>query len=647
MIRVCVHHGVANNFLKILCHTFAVLKTIYSEGIDLQERDKLRTEDGGIIHRCLNEEPGAFGLLVDKYKAGIYAYVYTRLLHFQDAQDVTQEVFLQAYRDLRTLRRWESFVFWLYRIAHNCCAKCLQARSRRPDQDFIEDQDPEVIDAPSLNSYRDNQVNGSLQEAIYSLPETYRQVVMLYYFGGMNTGEIAKALGTSPTTIRKRLSRARSQLKEEMVAMIGTGFEGHRLEASFTFRVVEAVRRIKINPVPRMAGLPWGISLAAGIIITVLSLNPRLNLLDPTLASMSSALPGESKVLETGQISAEIVKIARIPAIASKGEDGRGETLKPSEQQKPFHRAPADQGGTWEEKADMPTARSEFGLSSANGRIYVFGGSNVGMVTIPTVEEYDPETNTWTTKGGMSVPRRNFSTSVVNGKIYAIGGQAHTSTGLSTVEEYDPVTDKWKRKSDMPTPRTLVSTSVVNGKIYATGGMRNSSDIQALSAVEEYDPVTDKWKRKDDMPVAEYYHSTSVVNGKIYAIFYTGTVEEYDPATDTWTKKANMPTPRVCYTSAVNGRIYAIGGCPPGPLPRDPHLSTVEEYTPATDTWTKKADMPTPRTCYTSAVNGKIYAIGGFDGNKAISTVEEYDPGYVSVEAKGKLLTTWGETRSR
>ena len=71
----------------------------------------MQTEDGRIIYRCLNGEPESFGLLVDKYKAGIYAFVYAKLLNFQDAQDVTQEVFLQAYCSLYRLKRWESFVF--------------------------------------------------------------------------------------------------------------------------------------------------------------------------------------------------------------------------------------------------------------------------------------------------------------------------------------------------------------------------------------------------------------------------------------------------------------------------------------------------------------------------------------------------------
>jgi len=80
----------------------------------------------------------------------------------------------------------------------------------------------------------------SVREALATLPKTYREVLMLQYFGGMNSDEIAKALGTSPTAIRMRLSRARAQLKEEMVAIMTTAFEGQRLQAGFTFRIVES-----------------------------------------------------------------------------------------------------------------------------------------------------------------------------------------------------------------------------------------------------------------------------------------------------------------------------------------------------------------------------------------------------------------------
>jgi len=132
------------------------------------------------------------------------------------------------------------------------------------------------------------------------------------------------------------------------------------------------------------------------------------------------------------------------------------------------------------------------------------------------------------------------------------------------------------------------------------------------------------------MPTARWGLCTSVVDGKIYAIggghiiygvTYLSTLEVYDPVTDTWTKKADMPSGRACAAaSVVNGKIYVIGGSPRA----ETDTTTVEEYDPATDTWTRKADMPTMRSFLsTSVVDGKIYAIGGHSN---VRSVEVYDP---------------------
>jgi len=93
----------------------------------------------------------------------------------------------------------------------------------------------------------------------------------------------------------------------------------------------------------------------------------------------------------------------------------------------------------------------------------------------------------------------------------------------------------------------------------------------------------------------------------------------------TWTKRADMLTPRCgLSTGAVDGRIYAIGGFGGEYV----LVRTVEAYDPQTDTWTEKADIPTPRLLLAaSVVDGKIYVIGG--GNRSqlgLPTVEEYDP---------------------
>ncbi|MBI1930154.1 hypothetical protein HYR99_38625 [Candidatus Poribacteria bacterium] len=278
----------------------------------------------------------------------------------------------------------------------------------------------------------------------------------------------------------------------------------------------------------------------------------------------------------------------------------------------------APETDTWMKKADMPTPRWDLSTSVVNGKIYAIGGAGHDGF-LGTVEEYDPATNAWTIKADMPTPRDRLSTSVVNGKIYAIGG-AGVGGELTTVEEYDPATDNWTKKADMLTPRYQLSTSVVNGKIYAIGGRQFEKDLfeWGVAIVEEYDPATNQWTRKAGMPTARRDLSTNMVDGKIYAIGGwddKSLVEVYDPVTNTWARKADAPHPRG-YSSAsvVNGKIYVIGGGLDDIVDflSRVAVSAVEAYDPETDTWTTKADMPTPRWSFsTSVVDGKIYAIGG------------------------------------
>ena len=297
----------------------------------------MRTEDGHIINKCLNGDPAAFGFLVDKYKESVYAFAYDRLRNFHDAEDVTQEVFIKAYQKLRTLRRWDSFLAWLYSITSNVCKMWSRAQSRRPDTEFIEDEGIEILESRSVDSYREDMrrelLRDMIDEALDSLPGAYRQVLIFHYLGGMSNKEIARFLGTSPTAVKQRLMRARSRLREEMLAMMSRDFEERRLPVGFTFNIVESVKRMKIQPMPRTAGLPWGVSLATGIIVAVLSLGSHLSLSNLLNTSMDSAsagrisdlgeipvslpFPGEITAIETGAIPADIREIPRTSMLSS------------------------------------------------------------------------------------------------------------------------------------------------------------------------------------------------------------------------------------------------------------------------------------------------------------------------------------------
>jgi len=247
---------------------------------------------------------------------------------------------------------------------------------------------------------------------------------------------------------------------------------------------------------------------------------------------------------------------------------------------------------------------------------------------------------TWSRKADMPTPRVGPYTAVVDGKIYAIGGGPDITGGyLSTVEEYNPTTDTWTRKANMPTARNGHATAMLDGKIYVIGGEPTAQ--ASIATVEEYNPATDTWTQKADMPSRRTFLSACTVDGKIYAFGglmagvpgvtegdrFLSALEVYDPATDTWTRRADMMTPRAGAAAVtVDGKIYVIGGVF-GNLHNAP-LSIVEVYDPITDTWTRKANMPTARMFLSaSVVGGRIYAIGGGVWGGAIySTVEVYDP---------------------
>ena len=170
--------------------------------------------------------------------------------------------------------------------------------------------------------------------------------------------------------------------------------------------------------------------------------------------------------------------------------------------------------------------------------------------------------------------------------------------------------------------------------------------ILTLSAVSMIwaQPKRDVWLTKHTaMPSKRVGFSTSAVNGKIYLIGGTvwdkwprngrvlRTIEEYDPATNRWKLREGMRIARSdLASSTVNGKIYAIGGIVQVWWKR----KHVEEFNPATDTWEKKADMLEPRSNFSpSVVNGKIYVVGGATDWSA----EAYDPAVNSWEKKATM----------
>ena len=245
--------------------------------------------------------------------------------------------------------------------------------------------------------------------------------------------------------------------------------------------------------------------------------------------------------------------------------------------------------------------------------------------------------NCWSEKPSLPTPRTGLAAAELNGKLYVLGGYNTIDRSThyeNTLEEYDPTTNQWTRRSPMPTARYGLGLAAIGGRLYAVGGSTNGGQVGTL---EVYDPATDTWTTKAPMPTVRVHSGVAVVNGVLYVIggwvndgglnSHLGrlsTVEAYDPATDRWTTKAPMPTARAALgAAAVDGIIYAIGG-----FHEFVGVRTVEAYDPATDRWTTRTPMPVGRFAFGIGVlHGKIYVAAGADeASTTIAYLKHYDP---------------------
>ena len=139
--------------------------------------------------------------VIREYGAMVYrlAYLYSHDRHI--AEDISQEVFLSAYKNLDAIREIKP---WLVRSTINRAHNVLRAQKRHPETEL-----PEEYADKGNELYEDTEV----LEAIARLPMHYREVIILTYYQGLNAEEIAKELDTAAGTIRSRLSRGRKELK--------------------------------------------------------------------------------------------------------------------------------------------------------------------------------------------------------------------------------------------------------------------------------------------------------------------------------------------------------------------------------------------------------------------------------------------------
>lgn len=185
---------------------------------DLKERD--------LIRRAKQGDMLAFEELILKHEKIVYNLALRMMNHSEDARDISQEVFLKAYRSLSNFDERSAFSTWLYRITHNTCID--EMRKRKGKQSFsleeeleneegsMQRQIADEGDTPEESLLRAEQKNEILQ-ALDNLSEEHKAAIVLRDVKGLSYEEIAEILEVTLGTVKSRISRGRNQLKNEIL----------------------------------------------------------------------------------------------------------------------------------------------------------------------------------------------------------------------------------------------------------------------------------------------------------------------------------------------------------------------------------------------------------------------------------------------
>jgi RNA polymerase sigma-70 factor (ECF subfamily) len=182
----------------------------------LAKRVHASIETRDLIRRCQRGDTLAIEALIRRYQNYVFRLCFLVMRNEQDAEDMTQETFLRACRALPRfeIREGTSFEAWLYRIAVNCC----RSRMRRKWYQVLPwpDPAPQIVAPPEAQPDRlveQGESRDEIVDAIHSLGEKHRLVVILRYYAGLSNEEIAQTLRIPSGTVRSRLHTARQRLK--------------------------------------------------------------------------------------------------------------------------------------------------------------------------------------------------------------------------------------------------------------------------------------------------------------------------------------------------------------------------------------------------------------------------------------------------
>ena len=189
--------------------------------------------DAALMLRVKRGDRAAFAALVDKYKQPVMNFIFRSLRDEIEAEDLAQNVFLQAWKSRGRYRQTAKLSTWLFTIARNLCLNEIRRRSRHPAES-IEEMHAEHEDQPRQQYEDKSQISPpdkllhvelaqKIEEALAELPEAQRTAILLCRQDELSYEEIAEVLDCSLSATKSLIHRGRETLKEKLKPYLQTG----------------------------------------------------------------------------------------------------------------------------------------------------------------------------------------------------------------------------------------------------------------------------------------------------------------------------------------------------------------------------------------------------------------------------------------
>ena len=302
----------------------------------------------------------------------------------------------------------------------------------------------------------------------------------------------------------------------------------------------------------------------------------------------------------------------------------------------------------WNPLADSDLEKIEAQSAKIGDKLYVFAGFLGGLQITGATEIYDTISNTWSYGAPMPEPLTHAGIAKVGTDIWIIGGFIGSNPGVATdkVQIYNTVSDSWSYGPDLPAARASGASAFNNGKVHFFGGLMpdRQTDVGEHYIFDTNNPGLG-WIAAAQLPDPRNHLGGASFNSLVYAIGgqfgHDVSVDDqkfldvYNPATDSWTRLADLPAKRSHFepgTIVHNGKIIIVGGRNGESF----FYNTITEYDPITDIWSELCELPENLLAPGAKVFGDrlIVVNGGLDGiSEPVSSTR-----WISIEDQFPIL---------